>query len=154
MSKYVFGYGSLINMNENSELENNMHREINPVKVMGLQRKWNIHGDDQTFLGIIENEESWCNGILFRVSDQDLKYLDLREKYYEKRNITKEQITFYDKSIKFDQNDKIIYYHTNPIYSGSPSEAFPIKNEYKTICLTGCQNISHLFMSDFIISTS
>ncbi len=156
MSIYVFGYGSLINMSENVELENYMQCEIIPVKIMGLQRKWNIHGENQTYLGIIENDDFWCNGIIFRVSDKDLNYLDLREKYYEKRFIKKEKIKFYedyDKNIVFIENDQIIYYHADPKYLGSPSTKYPIKEEYLNICLIGCEKISKLFKMDFIIST-
>ncbi len=158
MNKYMFGYGSLINMDENFELIGHSTRQVHPVKIKKLSREWNIHGllpSGQTFLGVNYDEKSWCNGILFCVSDEEIKTLDSREKYYTKKDIEKSNIIFYDdkQSSILDKIDKIIYYHTDPIYEGRPCIMYPVSMEYIKICIDGCKKISDEYKKDFIMTT-
>lgn len=159
----MFGYGSLINMDENNELNDHLNKKVYPVKIKHLIREWNINGSlpladefNQTFLGVKENSESWCNGILFFVSEEELKLLDQRERYYVKKYIEKSDIEFYELKeniLELDRIDKIIYYHTDSKYEGKPSELYPVSARYINICLEGCEKISDKFKEDFIMTT-
>lgn len=168
MKECMFGYGSLINMNENYELTNHLTKQIYPVKVKNLSREWNIHGicsesnqGNQTYFGVIDDEKSWCNGILFFVSDEEMKLLDSREKYYVKKYINKTDIEFYNPNhmetvnhfLSLEGVDNIIYYHTDPKYQGIPDALYPVSKEYIKICFDGCEKISEEFKKDFIIMT-
>jgi cation transport regulator ChaC len=44
MSTYVFGYGSLINMNNNIELTNHLNKKSCPVIIKGAKRSLNVKG--------------------------------------------------------------------------------------------------------------
>lgn len=151
----MFGYGSLINMDENHELADHSNRRVYPVKIKNLSREWCIHGTNQTFLGINEDKNSWCNGVLFCVSVEELILLDSREIYYTGKYIKKADITFYNPSESniLDEIDKIIYYQNDPKYEGKPEPLYPVSTEYINICLNGCEKISEEFKKDFIITT-
>jgi len=150
----VFGYGSLINMNQNFELNDHSVRQGYPVKIMNLSRKWNVHGVDQTFLGVDYDQGSWCNGILFCVSDNELNLLDRRERYYVRKHIEKTNIVFYnpDDERFLDQMHNIYFYETDPVYQ-CKAETHRISMEYVKICRDGCDTIGDVFKSDFIDTT-
>lgn len=108
---YVFGYGSLVSP-ESVELTlgHDVDRaRFNYAILAGWRRSWNVASDkgshpERTFrladgseytgvtvvLGIEESRAvAGCNGSVFPVSRQDLSLLDVRERNYERREVSK-----------------------------------------------------------------
>ncbi len=111
---FVFGYGSLMNLDK---LKKYLGRDLTfelDFKICGLRnfrRCWNIAMDNSlnlpnykyyievetgnrpesfiTFINIRPNQGKAISGILFRVSHQDLKKLDRRERNYQRIDVTK-----------------------------------------------------------------
>lgn len=112
-SSFVFGYGSLVNI---KNLEQYLKRQLKPnfdYTICGLydfQRCWNVAMNNKVdlpeykyyrdryannrldgfvaFLNIRPHPDRIISGILFRVSNAELKKLDLRERNYQRINIT------------------------------------------------------------------
>ena len=89
---YLFGYGSLINL---SSAQNSFKRvltqdDLIPVKIKGYERVWNaiesIQFDNEIvngiFLNIKKNKNSVLNGVMIKISQEELEILKLREKNY------------------------------------------------------------------------
>ena len=110
---YVFGYGSLVNVDL---LEQFLNRKINPCdwklcNLNGFRRIWNIAMDNYlnlsgykyyidsktgrrlkiyvVFLNIYQVKQELVNGIIFKVTSSELKKIDKRERNYERININK-----------------------------------------------------------------
>ncbi|MFG3557459.1 gamma-glutamylcyclotransferase family protein [Micromonospora sp. NPDC047557] len=108
---YVFGYGSLVSP---QSVESTLGHEVDQARfnyaiLAGWRRSWNVASDkgshpERTFrladgseytgvtvvLGIEESRSSaGCNGSVFPVSRQDLSLLDVRERNYERREVTR-----------------------------------------------------------------
>jgi hypothetical protein len=162
MVNYIFAYGSLINMKYSKELDKNDNRIIIPVNINKIQRHWIYCKNGKTYLGIKHDDKSKTNGLIIQVSNDELKRLDLREKYYNRIKINTNQIEYnydlnrinitYDKLTESDNlftyyPDKLksIYY----IFNKSNEQA----NNYLTICLSGCLKVSHKFFIDFLLTT-
>ena len=112
-SNFIFGYGSLVNV---KNLEQYLKRELKPnsdytiCNLKNFQRCWNVAMDNQidlpkykyyrnrntkerldsfvTFLNIRRDPNQTISGILFRISDTELENLDLRERNYNRIEIT------------------------------------------------------------------
>lgn len=90
---YLFGYGSLINI---KSAQKSFKRELRQedliaVTVEGYDKVWNsiefIHFDDKkevngVFLNLKKDKNQKTNGILIKVTDEELEMLKLREKNY------------------------------------------------------------------------
>ena len=146
---YVFGYGSLININTINELSNIPNKKTCPVNIDGLKRSWHVRGKIQTYLGIEDNPNYTCNGLLIEVTELELDKLSKREEFYIKRPIDKSRIRFdYDKFLQI--SDDIIYSFYSLKYD-NPDRGHPILQKYIYRCLIGCIKISKKFYNDFLI---
>jgi hypothetical protein len=99
---HVFGYASLIG---------DMRREGEELsRLRGYRRTWNVSTDNSetigrykiyldpvtgeqpavfvTFVNLVPDESSTVAGVLFPVTDEDLAALDLRERNYERRDVS------------------------------------------------------------------
>lgn len=111
MKNYIFGYGSLVNV---ENLKDYLNRETNYleyqyVKLLCYRRNWEtamynledikkykyyLNSDGQredvyiSFLNIRMDDNSILEGILFNVDDIELKKLDEREKNYDRIEVT------------------------------------------------------------------
>jgi len=89
---YLFGYGSLINLNS---AQKSFKRELSqadliPVNVKGYEKVWNsiehiefngvnVNG---VFLNLKEDKNAITNGVVVKITDEELEMLKLREKNY------------------------------------------------------------------------
>jgi len=102
MKSYILGYGSLINLESASKTLGRIisDNEVLIVDVKNYSRLWRlvievIVNDYQNkpvnavFLDIADQGGKELNGIVIEVSMNELKKLDIREKYYSRINITK-----------------------------------------------------------------
>jgi hypothetical protein len=154
MPTYVFGFGSLINMKANKELDLT-NKKICPVMVSGLKRMLNVSGplSKHRVFGVKNAKKQSCNGVLFAVSDQELASLVKREKLYEMKRLRPAQIHFpYTKDpFQLMADDQIIcfYPQTQNRLPKNRLQTKPISNAYLTICLEGAVQFGPEFLRDF-----
>ena len=91
---YVFGYGSLINVNNTTEFMNKDKKIIIPLTLKNMKRSFCVYGFKEIYLGVIEQENSLCNGLLISISNSELEMLKIREKYYDLKEIDISNILF------------------------------------------------------------
>lgn len=103
---WVFGYGSLVSP---TSLATTIGREVSPADVViahldGFGRRWNYgslhlrgdwHHDGARIsqglvvsLGLVAATDESCNGVIVRVSDDELAALDWRERDYQRTDVT------------------------------------------------------------------
>ena len=156
MTIYVFGYGSLINMELNKELT--QPKKITPVMVKGLKRSLNVIGplNKQLVFGVKDVKTANCNGILIKVNLIELEKIQKREKLYTMKKLEQNRIVFhYNKSIKFNTYDEIICFYPQSKYVVPKTQlaAKPVIMRYIDICAEGAKQISSEFYDDFIDTT-
>lgn len=139
MKKYVFGYGSLINMKYSKQLNKKNNRIIIPVVIKNLQRYLILCNNKNQYFGVYDNPNYHTNGILIEVDDNELIKLDNRETYYNRYTVNNNRVIYKYTDNKLNDDDIIyIYYPTNhntikTIYNNSEQ----VKN-YIIICFSGC----------------
>ena len=156
MSIYVFGYGSLLNMNNNIELSNTKNKKSCPVIIKGLKLSLNVMGKTHKLFGVKDVNTSSCNGILFKVNEKEIQNLIEREKLYTIKEITKNRILFdYKKSINFNPNDKIICFYPQHKYVLTKKQllSHPLSSKYLNSCIDGASSFGEDFSNDFIEMT-
>lgn len=155
MATYVFGYGSLINMNENgNELSHSDTRKVCPVTISGLKRSFNVVRNDGTYrvLGVKDVKTALCNGILIKVSLKELEHLEHRERLYIPKLLAHDRIIFnYNKTLKLKEEDRVICFYPRPKYI--LAKKIPLRENYLNICAEGAMKISRTFFDDFMATT-
>ena len=156
MAIYVFGYGSLINMQENKELT--LPRKSWPVVVNGLKRSLNVHGKNHLVFGVKDVKTSHCNGILFKVNAAELASLQEREKLYRMKTLDKTRLEFpYKKKLQFKPADTVVCFYPQAKFVLTKKELAakqPLKTQnYLQICETGAAALGPDFYNDFIATT-
>jgi hypothetical protein len=155
MTIYVFGYGSLINMKENKELTHT--KKSWPVIVNGLKRSLNVHGKNHLVFGVKDVKTSHCNGILFKVNENELAQLEERERLYRVKPIDKKRIEFpYKKTLHFKPADQVVCFYPLAKYVLTKKElttkTLPL--QYLRICQRGAAAINEDFYNDFMETTT
>jgi hypothetical protein len=122
------------------------HRSI-PVHVHALQRGWFVHSSKPaaptTYLGVIEKSKSFCGGVLFEVSKQDLRRLDERERNYTRKPLDPQRIEFLTNNAPLNPSNAVWYYQTKqPV---KPNKSYPILRSYLNICLNGFFELEETF---------
>ena len=103
---WVFGYGSLVSK---ASMARTIGRvvgadEVAPARLAGYGRRWNygalevagawdrdgvrVADGVMVALGVVASADELCNGVIVRVSDDDLAGLDLRERHYDRTDVT------------------------------------------------------------------
>ena len=126
--------------------------------VNGLKRSLNVHGKNHLVFGVKDVKTSHCNGILFKVSPQELASLEEREKLYTMKTLDKTRIEFpYKKTLQFKPADTIVCFYPQAKYVLTKKELTtkqPSKTQnYLRICETGAAAISADFYNDFLQTT-
>lgn len=158
MNKYIFGYGSLINLDSIAKtIERKVLKsEIIPTIVFGYSRIWNYKARvfseklnknvDAVYLNLKESKKKYVNGIIFKISDAELDKLKLREKHY----------SLVDISDKTNLKDKyniytFICYHEDHL-AKKTSEAYVFK-KYLEIVNKGCDEMGPEFKQIYVDTT-
>ncbi len=165
MANYILGYGSLINLQSLTETMQRdiLSTDIIAVKLNGYKRIWNLKDtiitfdDNRTitgiFLNIAKSDADWTNGIIFEVSDEELKSLDERERNYVKHDVSEKVRAYTD----IDLSGAKIYSYVaeNPIYlQDKASENTYVMDLYVEIVEKGCKAIGEAFYQDYLTSTA
>ncbi|HEX8174645.1 MAG TPA: gamma-glutamylcyclotransferase family protein [Pyrinomonadaceae bacterium] len=143
MDTYIFGYGSLMEKASRTRTE---PKAVNayPAIVKGFQRGWYNHdpltiGFQPTFLGVKNNENMSCNGVIFPVTGEQATRFDDREKGYSRQLVSPTDITMLDGRKELKSDSIVIIYVTDSVEV--PSFQYPIVQSYLDICVTGCQEL-------------
>jgi len=159
---YVFGYGSLMNMWYNKELqERGTTRPIAAVKITNLERAWNVCGAKDVFLGVKDKKGSETNGLLFQVSQEELQKLKLRERLYISRLLQHKRIRFYpgQTNILLKSKDQVICFYPKQVKTLKHSTLAKRKTckknfNYIQLCLEGTLQVGEEFTYDFLNTTT
>jgi len=157
---YIFGYGSLINMEYNTaELTDAISRPVWPIMVKGLQRTKNVLLKDKKHVvfGVKDHLTKSCNGILFPVNKDEFTRLLIREGLYEPVLLNANRIlTKYGAASQYN----FVFNPAMKIYCFYPKEKVLTTNKklpflpgYLKICSDGCRRISDQFYKDFVTKT-
>lgn len=155
MKNYVFGYGSLINLESAEKTLGRAVRdeEVRIVDADDFARLWRLvvqvtvtgyrdNPVNAVFLDIVDQVGEKCNGILIEVSKDELERLDVREKYYDRIDITE--------NVRPRVSDgKVFVYQGNPKFF---AENFPnprILAQYKDIVRKGTLHWGKDFARNF-----
>ncbi len=178
---FIFGYGSLMNFSslkktifDNTDHNNtlpdsavNFDNYIQIVRVKNLKRGWYFRNGSNTnklkepwvALGAYECDKYICNGVIFPITQDQLKLLDLREFGYIKKILDKKNITIL-KGSGIPKDSTIYYYSILPEQINKPSHTYPIPQTYLDICMIGTVNIDNIlgnknyeFTKEFIKNT-
>ncbi len=161
---YIFGIGSLIEQASRMRTSPTA-RYVLPAKAHGYARGWwartGAIGFSPTFVGAIPLKSAWLNGVVYAVTEAELKATNKREAGYTPTEITKQVEILSGGSAP--KGGIWIYVNQftqkKPIEKSLPTAQFPIVQSYVDICLTGCLQIEQGFPNvgdfagDFIRST-
>ena len=126
------------------------------VTVKGLKRSLNVDGKKHRVFGIKDVKTAHCNGILFKVTHEELDNLIEREKLYTMKPLAKSRIQFnYKKCITFKPNDEVICFYPMKKYvlTKTNLDKKPINENYLQICIEGSSKINKQFLDDFVKMT-
>jgi hypothetical protein len=157
MTIYVFGYGALLNLPLIKELT--QPKKSWPVVINGLKRSLNVMGQKHLVFGVKDVKTAWCNGVLFKVNENELARLQEREKLYTMKTVDKQRVEFpYKKTLRFKAADQIVCFYPQAKYVLTKKELMaknPVQSpDYLRICQTGAAAISANFYNDFIETTT
>lgn len=168
---YIFGYGSLIE-DESRQRTTPSARDAWPARVTGIRRGWWARGAASglttTYLGAIAPDPdtlppSKCNGVIYKVSAEELAATDRRESAgYQRCRIESDRIEMLDGRDK--PLDGVVWAYINlippdKIGDNLPTFQFPIVQSYVDICIHGCLEVEGKyptaagFTQEFIATT-
>lgn len=146
---YIFGYGSLIEQTSRMSTATEAMYVL-PARARGFARGWwartGAIGFTTTFVGVIPEKLSSVNGVIYAVSESELKATNQREQGYTPTDITRDieilsggttpkgKVWIYVNDFKAGERQKCL-----------PTSRFPIVQSYVDICLTGCLQIEAAF---------
>ena len=137
----IFGYGSLVESQSRARTSPSALYAA-PANVSGIQRGWFDQtpgvGFSTTYLGAVVDANSNCNGVIFKVSAQQLEAFDQRETGYNREKIDQKNVTMLDGSDSAPEGDIWFYANKEKRYA---SAKYPIVQSYVDICLNGCLEI-------------
>jgi len=163
---FIFGYGSLIE-DESRQRTTPSARDAWPAKVSGIRRGWWARGAESglttTFLGAIADPAAKCNGVIYKVSAEELAATDRRESAgYQRCRIETDKIKMLDG--RTDPLAGVVWAYINlfppdKIGDNLATPQFPIVQSYVDICIHGCLEVEGRyptasgFTQDFIDQT-
>jgi hypothetical protein len=155
MTVYLFCYGELMNLKTVKEI--NQPKKSWPVMINGLKRSLNVTGKNHIVFGIKEEKGERCNGLLIKVSQDELSRLKNRERLYTLKTLDKERVEFpYKKTIQFNQADAIVYFHPKADYVLNKNDIAPSlqTQHYLRLCQKSAAEIGRDFYNDFMQTTT
>ena len=99
-AQFIFGYGSLVESQSRARTSPTAV-DASPVNVGGIHRGWfdQTPGNSlsTTFLGAVSDPNFECNGVIFKVTQQQLDAFDKREAGYTRKRIDRNNITMLER---------------------------------------------------------
>lgn len=109
-SQYLFGYGSLINLQSRVRTLPDCSRNAIPVTVAGFERSWSYKCSKTEYTAVCVERKalsSFVNGVLIEIHDTDLKLLDEREFDYARGRVSLSAISFAGHSLDIENEGAI-----------------------------------------------
>ncbi len=145
MTKYIFGYGSLLSSASRFQTLQEEVKAI-PLTLFGYKRSWNTRasqlGGGITFLGLEPVENSFCNGIVFPVDEEQFVRLAKREAGYQQVELPIEAFQWADPSNSLDIKTVTTFCFVS---ENRPDNEHPIVQSYLDLCLEGCIELENDF---------
>lgn len=142
---YIFGYGSLIEM-ESRVWTCPTAKYAYPAVLRGFRRGWNDRGTrpgfNTTFLGVERKADALCNGVIFAVSALGFVDYVQRESGYNAERIDPDDLTLLSGGAI--NHDAEYYIFINKSYQLSDPE-YPIVQSYIDVCLSGCFDLEGMY---------
>jgi len=145
---FIFGYGSLIE-DESRQRTTPSARDAWPATVSGIRRGWWARGAESglttTFLGAIADPGAECNGVIYKVSAEELAATDRRESAgYQRCAIDIDKITMLDG--RKEPLAGLVWAYINlltkdELKDNQATPQFPIVQSYVDICIHGCLEV-------------
>jgi len=110
-----------------------------------------IPGIPSTVVGVTEDDSAWCNGVLYGVTEEQLKLFDGRETPYTRVPLKPEDVMEIAESDQDMLEGRIWTYV--PKAPKSATEEAPIHQRYVDLCIIGCLDISDNFAFNFVTQT-
>src|SRR5262249_35779842 len=124
--QFIFGYGSLIET-QSRTMTAPFAVSAAPVNVEGIERGWFGRVDgvglSPTYLGAVRDANFSCNGVIFEVSEQEVKAFDIYESGYRREGLDQKNIFMLDGSKSVPEGD--IWFYSPPGKTFASPE-FPI----------------------------
>lgn len=164
MPIYLFGYGSLINLESASRT---LKREIGqadviPCTLFGFLRSWSLWDDvfsdklgEQVraiFLNIVQQPGAFLNGIIFPISESELEYFLSREKNYDCTDISSQ--LFYPGNNRPPESSRILTFVGMRKYFIQEGEPGYVFSRYINIVQSGVDSFGEAYSKEFKDSTA
>jgi hypothetical protein len=144
-SKYIFGYGSLIQIESRTRTVPSAFA-ASPAIVKGITRGWYYQvagaGLSPTYLGAVDSTNATTNGVIYGVTDAEFEATKLRESDYEPKRIDRSAITMLDGTTA-PPDGEIWYFASKTKQTADASH--PIVQSYVDICVDGCLEIEAIY---------
>lgn len=142
---YIFGYGSLIEM-ESRIWTCPTAKYAFPAVAKGIRRGWNDRGTrpgfNTTFLGAARDPDATCVGAIFAVSALEFAQFVQRESGYDAQRLDPDDLSLLSGG---EVNHEAEYYlFLNKTYQQSDA-SYPIVQSYLDVCLTGCLEFEAMY---------
>jgi hypothetical protein len=158
MKRYLFGYGSLINLESASRTLKRVlsKNDVFITRLNQFQRNWllwdNVFSEHLqkevkgVFLNVSVSKEEYLNGLIFELSDEELGYFKLREKNYDCLDVTElVEIENFNYNVKF----KVFTFAGKPDCLLNNSENSFIFERYIQIVNSGVTQFGDDFKKEF-----
>lgn len=163
VKNYIFGYGSLVSP---ESITLTLRRQFSPgelklAEVKNHTRLWGLvcpvilHGPDgdkpvnAVFLDVRRSPGKCVNGVLIEVTEQEMQSLDIRERQYERVEITNDTVPALEGDDDDDDDDnrsRVFTYTGRMVYFVENYKNPKVLDEYQKKVLAGL----HYWGSDFI----
>ena len=144
-SKYIFGYGSLIQIESRTRTVPSAFSAAQAI-VKGITRGWYFQAAsaslNPTYLGAVESENATTNGVIYGVTDSEFEATKIREAGYDPKTIDRSAITMLDGSAG-PPDGEIWYFASKTKQTANASH--PIVQSYVDICVDGCLEIEAMY---------
>jgi hypothetical protein len=143
--KYIFGYGSLIQIESRTRTVPQAFAAW-PVIVRGITRGWYYQADDAslnpTYLGAENDETATTNGVIYAATDSEFEATKIREADYRPTQIYASAITWLD-GRKAAPEGEFWYFASKS--RKTATELHPIVQSYVDICVDGCLQLEEMY---------
>jgi hypothetical protein len=139
-AQYIIGYGSLMQEASRKRTAPNADTAY-PVEITGYRRGWFAKGSSTgfstTFLGVVPDENSQFNAVIFGFSADELLAMDKRESGYCRRQVDSKTVHLYGKGGELPEGQYWIYSNSSNSIAVADSE-HPLVQSYIDIFVGGC----------------
>lgn len=153
LGSFIFGYGGLI-LSESRKMTLGVEISAVPAILKGFERFWGFVAPQYglTTVALRSNEMSSCAGVIFPITQEQLVWLDVREKGYKRVELSNDQIQFLQPQESLLKGALYTYISET---NGAPSLENPITQSDIDAILTGSlRDFGEAFAREIIRTTN